>query len=127
MSLRRARAVLSVLAVSTAVMVIPASSAHALSFNWNCNFGLVAYNGCYSGSFHSWVAVSGGFDPVSGTYNGECVKAVTEAGNEKSGSACFPATVRLAGVTIAASPISEGYYYFGGSGTSYSNAGSEST
>jgi hypothetical protein len=102
--------------------------AHALTFNWNCNYGIFAYGGCYSGSFHSWQTVIASFAaPLPGGYNGFCVKAVTQAGTQKSGGTCFPAFDYFDGITIAPSPISEGYFYFGGSGSSTNNGGSEGT
>jgi hypothetical protein len=104
------------------------SRADALSFGWNCNFGKPAYATCNSGSFHSWVAVAGGFgDPLPSGYDGFCLKAESEAGTVKQGSTCYPNGHYFEAIGIAPSPISSGYYYFGGSGVSYSNAGSEST
>jgi hypothetical protein len=128
MLVRRARAVLSVLAASAAIMAIPTTSAHALTYTWNCNYGIPAYSGCYSGSFHSWVSVAAAFGSISGgSYGGMCVKGVTEAGTVKGGAQCWDASVTLAGITMAPTPTSEGYFYFGGSGVSYSNSGTEGT
>jgi len=121
------RGALSVAAALAAAAAVSAP-ADALTTNWNCNFGKPAYATCNSGSFHSWVGIAGGFaDPLPSGYNGFCLKAESEAGTTKAGSTCYPNGHSFEAIGIAPSPISSGYYSFGGSGTSYANAGSEST
>lgn len=108
-----------------------APSAQAYSHAWNCNSGIGANAPCYDYSgqtYNPWTTVAGGFgSPFPSGYNGMCVKARTAAGNTKSGSNCYPASVIAASISVAAQPQSQGYYYFGGSGTSINNAGNAST
>jgi hypothetical protein len=120
---------IAVAVVALAATATWTSRADALTFGWNCNFGKPAYGTCNSGSFHSWTGVSGGFgDPLPSGFNGWCLKAESEAGTTKNGSTCWPLGYpTFNAIGIAPSPISSGYYYFGGSGVSYSNVGSEST
>lgn len=114
-----------------ATMVGSATPAQAYVHTWDCNGGNTAYAQCYDFSgqqYNPWVYTSGAYgSPLPSGYNGLCVKARTSSGTIKSGSSCFPASVYAANVPLQAYPVSQGYYYFGGSGISYNNAGRSGT
>jgi hypothetical protein len=82
-------------------------------------WSIVAYGQCWDGAgqtYNAWVRVEVWFqfDFHPSNYNGTCAKAITEAGNVKSGSTC--SAFDQSGGNLAASPSSRAYGYWGGSG-----------
>jgi hypothetical protein len=104
-----------------------ASNASAYVHRWgdvnpeNCSYD-AAYDQCWDWSgqgFNPWVRVDfavayGPNDPGSTSFNGVCAKAQTSSGTQKGGSTCTSTGGAIAWLT--ASPQSQAYGYWGGSG-----------
>jgi hypothetical protein len=115
------------LAAFALTAVVRPAPAGAYSHTWNCNYGLTAYSTCYDNTgiiYNPWVSLMGEFlFPLPSGFNGMCLKAVTAAGNIKSGSHCEGPSLNRLYAYLAASPTSHAYYYLGGSGISGFNDG----
>lgn len=95
------------------------STASAYQHTQNCTFK-PAYEGCYDvqGQYYNpWtfgstrISGAGSGSPI---VNGTCIKAVTQAGSNKSGDRCNSSSQTT--TTFQASPDSRVYGYWGGSG-----------
>lgn len=107
-------------AATTAVGAASPQSAHAYAHSWSCY--RVAYQHCtdWSGQqYNPWVYHRMNLPYWVGV-PGTCAKAVTAAGNTKSGSGCDSDNYRES--FYASSPTSQAYGYFGDNGCSCNKA-----
>lgn len=115
-------------AVATTAALSP-SMASAYTHNWDCRFGIGPYVECadYTGQiYNGWTSIASGFGPQGITsYSGQCIKARTQAGNERDASTCFGGSDNV--INLAASPASQAYFYFGNAGRSTNNVGRATT
>jgi hypothetical protein len=96
------------------VSAVNAGSAEAWAHRWNCTVGSAQVCWDVSGQFYNpWISVvvwSGG------TVSELCAKAVTQANNLRTGSGCSYTTSSRVSCIASATPDSQAYVYWGGSG-----------
>ena len=118
---RKLCAALAVAATAVGLGSFDVAVSQAYSHNQTCS--KPAYEGCYDVQgqiYNPWTFGGIALNGLSGgnpAYSGTCIKAVTQAGNNKSGDRCSGSSTTT--TNFQASPTSQVYGYWGGSGGTF--------